>query len=141
IYASSHRTGVFGGSPLAGSRPALQKDRVSEERNQLACSERTPQIASYLSAGSRCVHSWSARRGATMQPTSHLFQHPVLTRRTAIRAGAVSLLGLGSGELAALRAAEAPPRACIYIFLSGGLSQHDSFDLKPDAPAEIRGEF
>jgi hypothetical protein len=29
----------------------------------------------------------------------------------------------------------------IYIFLSGGLSQLDSFDLKPEAPAEIRGEF
>src|SRR3954469_15620866 len=32
-------------------------------------------------------------------------------------------------------------RAVIYIFLSGGLGQHDSFDPKPDAPAEIRGEF
>jgi hypothetical protein len=32
-------------------------------------------------------------------------------------------------------------RSVIYIFLSGGLSQLDSFDLKPDAPAEIRGEF
>jgi hypothetical protein len=32
-------------------------------------------------------------------------------------------------------------RSVIYIFLSGGLSQIDSFDLKPDAPAEIRGEF
>jgi hypothetical protein len=32
-------------------------------------------------------------------------------------------------------------RSTIYIFLSGGLSQLDSFDLKPDAPAEIRGEF
>ena len=30
---------------------------------------------------------------------------------------------------------------CIYIFLSGGLAQHDSFDMKPDAPADIRGEF
>jgi len=29
----------------------------------------------------------------------------------------------------------------IYIFLSGGLAQHDSFDMKPAAPAEIRGEF
>ena len=29
----------------------------------------------------------------------------------------------------------------IYIFLSGGLAQHESFDPKPDAPAEIRGEF
>lgn len=34
-----------------------------------------------------------------------------------------------------------PGKACIYIFLSGGLAQHDSFDMKPDAPAEIRGEF
>jgi hypothetical protein len=33
------------------------------------------------------------------------------------------------------------PRAVIYIFLSGGLSQLDSFDLKPEAPAAIRGEF
>lgn len=29
----------------------------------------------------------------------------------------------------------------IYIFLSGGLGQQDSFDMKPDAPREIRGEF
>src|SRR5437867_7577292 len=32
-------------------------------------------------------------------------------------------------------------KSVIYIFLSGGLSQLDSFDLKPGAPAEIRGEF
>src|SRR5262245_50232665 len=79
-----------------------------------------------------------------MHPTSQPFQHPTLTRRTAIQAGAVGLLGLGTGEVAALRAAggtTSPPRACIYIFLSGGLSQQDSFDLKPDAPSEIRGEF
>ena len=29
----------------------------------------------------------------------------------------------------------------IYIFLSGGLGQHDSFDPKPDAPENIGGEF
>lgn len=32
-------------------------------------------------------------------------------------------------------------RSVIYIFLSGGLTQHDSFDPKPDAPDNIRGEF
>jgi hypothetical protein len=32
-------------------------------------------------------------------------------------------------------------RSVIYIFLSGGLAQHDSFDLKPEAPDQIRGEF
>lgn len=32
-------------------------------------------------------------------------------------------------------------RSVILIYLPGGLAQHDSFDLKPDAPAEIRGDF
>jgi len=35
----------------------------------------------------------------------------------------------------------AKAKACIYIFLSGGLAQQDSFDLKPDAAVEYRGEF
>jgi hypothetical protein len=75
-------------------------------------------------------------------------QHPAFTRRTALQAGAIGLLGLGENHLAALRAgaAETPKKAikakaCIYIFLSGGLAQQDSFDLKPNAPAKIRGEF
>jgi hypothetical protein len=34
-----------------------------------------------------------------------------------------------------------PVRSVIYIFLSGGLAQQDSFDPKPDAVAEVRGEF
>jgi len=81
--------------------------------------------------------------------TSGMLNHPHVSRRTAIQAGAVGLLGLGMNHLQALRAAETPaPRSsstraksCIFIFLSGGLAQHDSFDLKPSAAAEIRGEF
>ena len=74
-------------------------------------------------------------------------QHPQFPRRQALQAGAISLLGLGSNHLWALREANADgsngasPRSVILIFLSGGLGQHDSFDLKPQAPAEIRGEF
>ncbi|MBI2826558.1 MAG: DUF1501 domain-containing protein [Planctomycetia bacterium] len=90
-------------------------------------------------------------------------EHPRLGRRAAIQAGAIGLLGLGMNHLAALRALgaraaganipgaqpadTATPRATpkaarvIYIFLSGGLSQQESFDLKPDAPDGIRGEF
>ncbi|MBM3966436.1 MAG: DUF1501 domain-containing protein, partial [Planctomycetes bacterium] len=36
-----------------------------------------------------------------------------------------------------------PVRAkrCIFLFMWGGPSQLDTFDMKPDAPAEIRGEF
>lgn len=77
-------------------------------------------------------------------------RHPQFTRRFAIQAGAIGLLGLGAEELGVLRSARAAeatggtsPRArsVIYIFLSGGLGQLDSFDLKPDAPEDIRGEF
>lgn len=79
-----------------------------------------------------------------LQPLSH----PLMSRRTAIQAGAVGLLGLGMNHLGALRAANgatqpvgAKAKSCIYIFLSGGLSQHESFDLKPDSPEDVRGEF
>src|SRR5205085_11342923 len=85
-------------------------------------------------------------RRLPMHPPSPALQHPVFSRRTAVQAGAVGLLGLGTGHVAALRAlaADAPApkaRTVIYIFLSGGLAQQDSFDLKPDAAAEYRGEF
>ncbi|MFV0442066.1 MAG: DUF1501 domain-containing protein [Planctomycetaceae bacterium] len=79
---------------------------------------------------------------------SQLWSHPALSRRTALQAGAVGLLGLNQQHLSALRAASgeangrvAAPKAVIYIFLSGGLGQLDSFDMKPNAPAEVRGEF
>ena len=72
--------------------------------------------------------------------------HPAISRRTAIQAGAIGLLGLGTNHVAALRseAASAPPakaKSVIYIFLSGGLAQHDSFDMKPNTSDDIRGEF
>lgn len=85
---------------------------------------------------------------------AHRAEHPRLSRRCALRAGAIGLLGLGSNHLEALRSlasGEEPPTASgtsarsaqsvIYIFLSGGLAQHDSFDPKPDAPDSVRGEF
>ena len=76
--------------------------------------------------------------------------HPRMKRRTAVQVGAVGLLGLGMNHVAGLRALAAEnqvanpnghPKSIIYIFLSGGLGQHDSFDPKPDAPENIRGEF
>ena len=74
--------------------------------------------------------------------------HPVMSRRTMLQAGSLGLLGLGMNHVAALRAADVVSKShrgsgksVIFVFLSGGLTQHDSFDPKPDAPAEIRGEF
>ncbi len=81
-----------------------------------------------------------------MSPSA-AFQHPLIDRRAMLQAGAVGILGLGMNHLTALRALagdnskESRARSVIFIFLSGGLSQLDSFDLKPDAPSGIRGEF
>ena len=71
--------------------------------------------------------------------------------RSGVRAGALGLLGLGLGDLARLRAdaeehrksegAAKKAKSVVYVFLSGGLSQIDSFDMKPDGPEAIRGEF
>ena len=67
------------------------------------------------------------------------------SRREVLQAGAAGVLGLTLPRL--LRAADAPagpvPRAdhCILLFLNGGPSHLDMWDMKPDAPAEIRGEF
>jgi len=82
-----------------------------------------------------------------MRPSPAPLSHPRFDRRTALQAGAVGLLGLGMNHLAPLRALAGPQakegkaRSVIFIFLSGGLSQIDSFDPKPDAPAGIAGEF
>ncbi len=84
-----------------------------------------------------------------MAISSMPFLHPEPSRRFAIQAGAISLLGLGMNHVLGLKALAAPKespkpakaKAVIYIFLSGGMAQHESFDPKPDAPAEIRGEF
>ncbi len=66
-----------------------------------------------------------------------------LSRRRMLQVGALGALGLSLPDV--LRAAEgvsAPSAdACILIFLDGGPSHLDMWDMKPDAPAEVRGEF
>ncbi len=72
--------------------------------------------------------------------------HPHIGRRDLLHVCGISLLGLGSADLARLRAAAPAPRAgrakaVVFIFQSGGPSQHETFDPKPDAPDGIRGEY
>lgn len=71
---------------------------------------------------------------------------PTWNRRTMLQAGSIGLLGLGLSDLSALPAlakpeAVTPKKSVIFVFLNGGISHQDSFDLKPEAPAEVRGEF
>ncbi|HEY2909059.1 MAG TPA: DUF1501 domain-containing protein, partial [Gemmataceae bacterium] len=66
-----------------------------------------------------------------------------MTRRRLLQSGGIAALGLGLPRLLAgspVRA-DAPANACIFIVQYGGCSHIDSFDLKPDAPEEIRGPY
>ena len=67
------------------------------------------------------------------------------SRRTALQAGSVGLLGLGTGELNALQAAlpeqASTAKSVLFVFLTGGLSHLDSFDMKPHASETVRGEY
>jgi hypothetical protein len=75
------------------------------------------------------------------------------TRRDILRAGALSLFGLSLPRLlrerdraAAAETTQRPPtfgraKSCLLLFMWGGPAHQDTWDLKPDAPAEIRGEF
>ncbi len=73
---------------------------------------------------------------------SHLKPQTV-SRRQAIKVGVLGC-GLNLGQyLRASHAAETDPdeRSAVLVFLKGGPSHQDTFDLKPAAPAEYRGEF
>jgi len=81
-------------------------------------------------------------------PRSSMPQHVRMNRRLAVQAGAIGICGLGMNHVAGLSAMAArnerpagKAKSVIYLFLSGGLGQHDSFDMKPDAPDNVRGEF
>ena len=71
-----------------------------------------------------------------------------LTRRELLQVGYSGLLGVGLPSVLQHRASAAEfqlsePRAksILIVFLTGAASHHDTFDMKPEAPAEVRGEF
>jgi uncharacterized protein (DUF1501 family) len=69
---------------------------------------------------------------------------PLPTRRQLLRAGGLTALGLSLPQLLHAQQSQAGKRRekhCIFIFQYGGLSQLDSWDPKPNAPAELRGPY
>ncbi len=76
-----------------------------------------------------------------------------LSRREWLRLGGLSAFGLSLPQILQSQQAAASPlpsgittsfgkaKACIVLFLLGGPPQHETWDPKPDAPAEIRGDF
>jgi hypothetical protein len=88
-------------------------------------------------------------------PSSH--RHTIgVRRRELLQVGSSALLGVGLPACLAGRARSAEsaradgtpsrpqssqPKSVIIVFLTGAASHHDTFDMKPDAPPEIRGEF
>ncbi|MEZ5354927.1 MAG: DUF1501 domain-containing protein [Bryobacteraceae bacterium] len=69
-----------------------------------------------------------------------------LRRRDFLHAGSIPALGLSLGHMFGLRAngavdSKASDKNCILLMLVGGPSQLDTWDMKPDAPVEIRGPF
>lgn len=72
---------------------------------------------------------------------------PSVSRRELVQAGSVGLVGLTLPTLLAAQNARAAAgrssreKSCIFIYQYGGLSQLDSWDPKPRAPAEVRGPY
>jgi hypothetical protein len=70
-----------------------------------------------------------------------------ITRRELLQVGFSGLLGIGLSSLLTRRALAAATarsrraRSVVLVFLTGAPSHIDTFDMKPDAPAEVRGEF
>lgn len=94
--------------------------------------------------------------GWGMMATQTMWQHAYCDRRAGLKIGSLGLLGLGMNHLLGLQEAQGvvqpmscdmpasifgKAKSCIFIFLSGGLAQHESFDMKPLAPDTVRGEF
>ena len=72
-----------------------------------------------------------------------------IARRDFIQLGVGGVLGLGMGDLISLRADAAKAAGktspdnvnCILVWLDGGPTHFETFDPKPDAPSDVRGEF
>jgi uncharacterized protein (DUF1501 family) len=71
----------------------------------------------------------------------HMGRLERVTRRRLLQLGGIGMLGLGLPELLHARSGRTSERSCIFIVQYGGASHIDSWDLKPDAPEDVRGPY
>ncbi len=67
-----------------------------------------------------------------------------LSRRSLLQAGAAGIAGFSTAALmtnSANAAVKTKAKRVVFVFLTGGISHHDTFDMKPGAPAKVRGTF
>ena len=95
------------------------------------------------------------RRGTDLRPLLTRRRDPMLdisfgnssrrcdgvSRRDFLRVGALGGLALPTLLRAAEKKHKDRAKSVLLVYLGGGLSHHDSFDPKPDAPAEVRGKY
>ena len=79
------------------------------------------------------------------QIDSSINHRPQSARRSFLKAGAVGLTGLGLGDLLRLKAHAGSQiesdTAVIFVWLPGGPPHMETYDMKPEAPVEYRGDF
>lgn len=100
-------------------------------------------VLPFVAAADRATASL-LRCGFSLTPARSMGEYDCMkTRRQFLRSGCLSipLLALRANGDSAAQAKVAAADACILLFLNGGMSHLDTFDPKPDQPAEIRGDF
>ena len=144
VGVSGHRSGLPGrNDPGMVSRRDQRIEEAGKEARSTEC-KRGEVWWWLLLAGSpanvKLLETISIALRTRSQPM--LSSQP--SRRAFLQVGYSGLVGLSLPGLLAARSPVARPgraKSVIVILLSGGLGQHESFDMKPEAPDGIRGEF
>src|SRR5688500_17653637 len=101
------------------------------------------QSAKFMATARGAIKEWIMKRRFGCRREDH----PHIGRRDLLQVGGMSLIGAGLGDLLRLEAQAndasraGSAKSVVFIFQSGGPSQHETFDPKPEAPETIRGEY
>src|SRR5262249_22581000 len=145
--------------PLTAVGQAFQPDRQTDSsaHQALRLCGAPPAVYDSRSRPALCGARASPREGASVRLESLTYKEPTtmrnhryssLTRREILRLSAAGVAGASVsgwfGQLAEYARAAAPPtrlKSCVLLWMDGGPSHHDTFDPKPEAGAEIRGDL